>query len=449
MISRRIVAGTVGALLTNPRLALAEADAESAEPNWFAPRPALRRLLRPRSGEAVPVSEYVIGDGRADDTEAYQTLMDLAADEYVYSDGLTIALTSTVQWRGHRVHRFGRNARLVGDVEGFAVRGLGFPELLSTALAEPAGRGAVSFRVDQPGELTVGDDFYLFDAASDEYDVNRVRATNGPEIETARPLNYDFTSPQTVRLYTLRNAVRDVTVLGGEVRNVNSSEAAHGLGFLNAVDIRVDGLSVVETGGIGLSFDASMRWQAHRVAAIRTGASGLGGRSVKDFSVTGFRSRWPRRDESLTFYRNCTHGLIEDADITQFLSGETDARAGNCILLDDRCCDIEVRRPRLRGSATYALFINNRSDRNLVVDPDIAGANLGGVRIARNSNHNRITGGRIAHVVNARDNEQQLIATAAIQDDSTCTGNVLGEGTRFEGIASGVHIRLEGKRAHR
>lgn len=438
MIGRRAFVGATGAALAVPIVT-----------QWAPSAPAIRRLLRSSPGDSVAVKDYVVGDGSADDTEAYRALMDLDVREYAYADDLTIALTSTVEWRGDRTHRFGTNARLVGDIDGYTVRGLGFPERLEASLVSPAGRGSTALEFDRAPELVPGDDFLLFDPATDEYDVNRVKDISGARIQTARPLNYEFASAERVLLYGLRNACRNVTAIGGEVRNVNAGLGAHGLGFLNATDIAVDGLAVTETGGIGLSFEVSMRWMARNVVATKTGASGLGGRVVRDFAVRDFKSRWPRRDESLTFYKNCTHGRVTSPDIAQFLYDEDPdgvSRAGNCILLDDRCCDIEIRKPKLRGSATYAILINNHSDRNRILEPDIANANLGGVRIANNSNDNYVAGGLIANVVNAVDPEQRLLATAAVQDDPTCTGNILGEGTEFRDIAGGVTIRHRGHR---
>ncbi|WP_205411692.1 hypothetical protein, partial [Sphingomonas carotinifaciens] len=189
------------------------------------------------------------------------------------------------------------------------------------------------------------------------------------------------------------------------------------------------------------------------VAAIETGAVGMGHRNVKEFSHHSFVGRNPGHDESLTFFKNCTNGEVISPDIAQYLNGEAPqgslGLAGNCILLDERCDDITIRDARLRGSGTYAIFINNGSNRNRVFNADIQFANLGGIRIARDSHDNVIRGGHIRDIVDAMDAEVAPapgLQTAAIQDDGTCTGNVLGEGTQISRVGGGVAVRQTGTR---
>lgn len=429
------------------------ADREAATGNLLFRRSATARTrsVADMLGAVVNVQEFVVGDGVTDDTAAYQALMNLPYREYFYPEGCWIKVTSQVLWNGERTHRFANDAGIIGDVANYAVLGLGYPDLLACVVASPITRGASSFTVDALDGLAVGDDFYLYDVGTEEYDPNVVRSISGAgpyTVTTKRPINYAFATAANIRVYGLTNACRNVRVIGGEFRNINASLSAHGLGFKNATDIRLENVVARDTGGIGVGFEIAMRWQANGVSAIDTGAVGLGCRNVKDFAINNFIGRNPGVDESIAFYKNITHGSIDAPDIEQYLSGEEPAgnngNAGNCILLDERCCDITINSPRLRGSATYAIFIFNGSDRNRVINPDISLANLGGVRIATNSNDNYVGGGWITDVTDATDSEQGGIATAAIQDDNTCSGNVLGDGTRFARITSGVNVRQSG-----
>ena len=412
--------------------------------------PAITRLLRDRVGEVVSAKDYVVGDGNAVDTEAYQALVNFQPAEIVYPEGCSIAVDATILWPGNQTHRFANNARIVGDVAGHAVRGLGYPDLLVLSANAAIARNAMSFAVTGTVTLAAGDDFYLYDTVTAEFDMNRVRKVVGQTIYTKRPINYNFATSANIRVYKLANAARNIQVFGGEIRNENASLSAHGLGFLNATDILLSGVTATQTGGIGFDIAVTSRWQAINCSAIRTGASGMCVRNSKDFSIVGFVGRDPERDESLSFYKNCTHGLVDAPDIEQYLSGEHASgagQAGNCILLDERICDVTINNPRLHGSATYPLFINNQSDRNRVFQPDIALANLGGIRIAATSNDNFIGSGTVTDIINATDSEQAGIATAAIQDDATCSGNVLGNALGFPTQVAryaGVGIRQDG-----
>lgn len=433
--------------------ALASADGPSLV-GWKPSAPARLRLLGDRVGEVVSVLDYVVGNGSADDTEAYQQLTQgviaSGARELTYPDGIEIAVTDTVLMNGERTHRFFGDARVTGDVEdGFVLRGLGYTDLLPLTVDDPIARGATSFEVNSPPDLEAGDDFYLYDVGTQEFDLHVVRKVTGNFIFTKRPINYAFATAANIRVYSMQNACRNLRMVGGVISNVNDSTSAHGLGFVYATDFRLDGVKVDGTGGIGVSIENSMRWRSD-TESHNTGTAGFGCRNVRDFEIRGFVGRYPGHDESLVFYKNCTFGEVFAPDIEQYLFNEAPPwvvgtkTAGNCILLDERCCDITIRDPRLRGSGTYPILINNGSDRNRILNPDIMLANLGGVRIKSNSNDNYVGGGWIADVVNATDSEQSGIPTAAIQDDATCSGNVLGDGTRFARIAGDVNIRQAG-----
>lgn len=411
---------------------------------------AIARTVQARLRDVVNVKDYVVGDGVTDDTAAYQALMNLPFREYFYPEGCWVKVTSTILWNGERTHNFANNSGVTGDVVGWVVRGLGYPDLLSCVVASPIARNAASFTVNVLDGLAIGDDFYLYDVVTDEYDPNVVRNITGSgpyTVFTKRPINYNFATAGGIRIYGLANACRNVKVFGGTVINTNTNIGAHGISFLNATDIFIDGLTARDTGGIGLSFEVAMRYTAQNVVTDNTGSAGMGHRAVKDFEILNFRGRYPNIDESLVFYKNCTHGLVDSPYIEQYLSGQApagnDGTAGNNILLDERCCDIVINTPRLIGSATYSIFIHNGSDRNTVIAPDIALANLGGIRFAENSNDNVVVGGWITDIINATDSIQGGISTAAIQDDATCSGNVLTNGAQFERLA-GREIRQQG-----
>lgn len=407
-----------------------------------------------RLSQSAYITEVVMGRNDIDDSDAYEYAMTLPnVREWIYPEGCSIHTTRTMSWLGERTHRFANNARIVTDVAGHGIRAVGYPDQIGAVVQNPIPRGSMSFVATNASDLVPGDDFYLYDVSREEYDINVVRKKVGDTIYTKRPINFFFEQPTNVRVYKLTNACRNLKVIGGEIRNVRQDIGAHGLNFLSATDIDIDKLLIKATGGIGLSFEAAMRWRARDFAAIDTGASGLGCRVVKDFVIDGFIGRNAQRDECLTFYKNCTNGTVLAPDIEQYLSGEAPAgnvgQGGNCILLDERCDDITIRDARLRGSATYAIFINNGSNRNKILNPDIQLANLGGVRIALKSHDNIVEMGRISDIVDQMDKEvapDPGLPTAAIQDDATCSGNVLGEGTQVARIMGGVAVRQPGAR---
>lgn len=430
-----------------------EAVAATEVLGWQASVPALRRLLRSRIGEVVSAKDYVVGNGSADDGEAYQALINAQPAEIFYPEGCEIAVTASMLWIGDQTHRFANDTRVLADLDdsttvlGYGVMAQGYPDLLPITVAAIA-RNALSFVVSSASGLAVGDDIYIYDTVADEYDVNTIRAVVGTTVYMKRPVNFAFSTAANIRVYKLANACRNLKVFGGEIRNVRDSISAHGIAFRFCTDLYVEGLSAYETGGIGMSPAISQRMVFNQVSAIRTGASGMGARWIKDFRISGFVSRDPGTDEGLTFYKNCTHGLVDAPDIAQYLTGEAPAgspgNGGNDILLDERCCDITIRDSRLRGSRTYGIFINNGSDRNVITNPQIQLADLGGIRLAQNCHDNRILGGWVTDVIQSADSEQSGIATAAIQDDATCSGNVLGDGTQFARIAGGVNVRQLG-----
>ncbi len=411
--------------------------------------------LSQRLGAQAFITEYVVGDGNADDSDAYQAAQENGnVREWIYPEGCSIALTRTVNWLGERTHRFSHNARIVGEVaSGPTIAALGYPDLIGSGVQQIIQRGSTSFYLTADADLQAGDDFYLYDAETEEYDVATCRKRIGLTIFTNRPINYTFLKPENVRIYSLRNACRNVSVIGGEIQNLNNAIDSHGLRIRNATEINLDGLTATKTGGIGVIFEIAMRWQAIRVSALQTGAVGLGGRNVKDFRIIDFIGRSPFRDESLTFFKSATNGEVINPDIEQYLIGEAPpgnlGQAGNCILLDERINFVSIMGGRLRGSATYPIFINNNSNGNKVIDVDIQRGNLGGIRVALNSNDNVIRGGRIVDVVDAMDAEVAPapgLPTAAIQDDPTCSGNVLGDGTQIARIAGGIAVRQRGDR---
>ncbi|WP_203310503.1 hypothetical protein [Sphingomonas beigongshangi] len=410
--------------------------------------------LAQRLGAQAFITEYVVGDGNADDSDAYQAAQENGnVREWLYPEGCSIALTRTVNWLGERTHRFANNARIVAEVEGYGVRGLGYPDQIAAIVQNPIPRDSMSFVATNASDLSAGDDFYLYDVSREEYDINVVRKKVGDTVYTKRPINFFFENPSDVRVYKLVNACRNINVFGGEFRNVLNSLNANGLGFLAATDIFIRDSVAAKTGGIGIGFEVSMRFATDTVAAIETGAVGMGHRNVKDFTHRFFIGRRPQRDESLTFFKSCTNGEIVGPDIEQYLIGEAPAGntglSGNCILLDERCDFITIRDARLSMSTTYPIFINNGSRRNKIINPDIQLANLGGVRIALNSHDNVVEGGHIRDIIDEYDAEVAPapgLRTAAIQDDATCSGNVLGEGTRVSRIAGGVAVRQAGVR---
>lgn len=412
--------------------------------------PVIQRLLRSRVGEVISAKDYVVGDGNADDTQAYQELIFAQPAEIFYPEGCSIAVSAKVLWTGEMTHRFANDARIIGDHADYAVVGLGYPDLSSAAVTAPIAQDAVSFPFSGTLGLAAGDDFYLYDVVTAEYDVNVVRAVVGGVVYTKRPIIYNFATASNIRIYRLANACRNVTVFGGEFRNVSPDLAARGLGFQYATDIKVISATITQTGGNGLAFETSMRWLAKGVSAIETGAVGMGGRNVKDWRVLDFVGRFPGHDESLAFYKNCSFGTISGVDIEQYTKNHAPSgnagQAGNCLLIDFNCSDISMTGLRLRGSATYPLFVTNGSRRISIDNFNIAMANLGGIRFGTGCIDNFAGRGRISDIIDTTDPEQGGIPTAAIQDESGTTGNVLGTNLTFARVAGGVSVRQRGTR---
>lgn len=391
---------------------------------------ARTRLLQDRGREVIHVTDYVIGDGVADDTAKYrQAITAAVGKELYYPAGITIRLTEQVLWLGETTHRFGKGAKITGAVNNYLIRPLGYPTLLAATVSGAIARDAGVFTMSSAAGLAVGDDFYLYDVTTQEYDINVVRLIDGNTVYTKFPINYNFATAADIRVYKLANACRNVKVYGGRFENTFAGLGGHALGFLNATDCEVDGATFADTGGVGLGLEISLRMILRDVRTDNTGAVGVGCRNLKDFTFSNLQCRFPNADESLTFYKNCAFGVIETPNIEQYLFGQApagnDGTAGNNILLDERCCDITIINPRCRGSATYSIFINNGSCRNRVINADIQYADLGGIRIALNSHDNEVMGGWVRNVIQAVDTEiAGNPATAAVQDDATCTGNI-------------------------
>lgn len=417
--------------------------------NPLAGSPAILRLLRSRLGEKVSVLDYCVGNDSADDTAAYQELVFRAPAEIVYPPKCSLRLSSTVFWLGNCEHRFHGDARIVGDVEGYAVRGLGYPDLSTITVTAPIAREANSFPYSGSLDLERGDDIYLYDVVTTNLFPNVVRAISGGVVYLKRPTPADFPNAANIRVYKLANACRNVTVHGGEFRNVRNSLGAHGLGFVYATDIKVNNTLVTKTGGIGFGFENSLRFVTRSVSAIDTGAVGLGARAVSDWRVIDYVGRNPGIDESFAFYKHCSFGEVIGADIEQYAFGEqppgNPGTAGNCMLFDLGCSDVHVSNIRLRGSATYPYFVTQDSRRIFLDKFNISGGNLGGVRIGQGSRDCFVGSGIVTDVLNANDSEQGGIPTAAIQDDAGCAGNVLRGGRQlFRNIAGGVNVRQSG-----
>jgi hypothetical protein len=418
--------------------------------------PAILRHLRSLSNESVSALNYITANGSANDHQNLTELMALNPAEIVFpptNDAGTltnVSLGSQLLLTGNKTLRFLGDARVTSDVVGVGVLAVGYPTLLTATTASAITRGSYIFTVNNGAEFFIGQRFYIYDTATAEYAPNIVRWKDGNTIYTFRPINYNFATAANIRFYDLSaNGLTGLKTIGGRFTNVRANIGAHAFGLLNAYDCTIDGMEVFGTGGIGITAEVSMGLSLPRIKARNTGATGLGLRNVSDSFIPWFDAENPNRDESLTFYKNCNFHTVPHARIRQYRAGEHPAnnvgQAGNCVLLDERCCDNSFPDLYAMGSATYPVFINNGSDRNRFFNPDLHLADLGLVRIAASSNDNLIAGGQYRGVRQAIDTEiSGTPATAAIQDDATCSGNVFDLPNSVIADVAGVKVRQLG-----
>jgi hypothetical protein len=411
--------------------------------------PAILRLLRDRAGETVYATDYIIADGNADDHQNLTELQALNPAEIVYPPTAEVSLGSQLVLTGNRTHRFLGDARVTADVAAAGVRALGFATLMGATTSSTIARGAYVFSVSDGTQFSRGQFIYIYDVVTAEYDPQFVRWVDGNTVYVYSPVNYNFATAANIRFYDLSaNPLSDLKIIGGTITNANASLSAHGLQIVNAINVLVDGTTVADTGGIGITTEIAMRMEFRNIKTRNTGASGFGLRNVKHSAVFGFDGLNPNRDESFTCYKNVVDLDLFGLRARQYLFGQAPAgnvgSAGNCFLFDERCTDIMVHAPRGRGSATYMMFINNQSDRITVVDPDFDMANLGLLRVA-GSNDVKVRGGRYRNVVDAVDSE--IVgnpATAAVQDDVTCSGTIFDFADDVISGAAGVKVRQLG-----
>ncbi|WP_215260733.1 hypothetical protein, partial [Escherichia coli] len=227
----------------------------------------------------------------------------------------------------------------------------------------------------------------------------------------------------------------------GPVRAMNHHRSGGLLRFVYANNARVSGLSIDQTGYIGISFENSIGGDFNNVAANRTGASSLGFRSSKRIAIDGFTAKGVRADESLTFFDNVSNAKVNDDNITQYVYSEKDENesGGNNILIDYECSRIDLTNISCIGSATYNFMIHNQSDYCSISDFSLLKSNLGGIRVSDRSNYNRIGKGRISDVRDMVDTEAgKTVSGISIGD--TCVGTTVANDVVVDQVASGLRM---------
>lgn len=433
-MNRREVVQQLGALALTGSIGLSS-DSSAA--------PSIRRLSGDLSGKTVDIRDYCGANGRKIDTEAFQELLDLRPAAIRYPSDAILTLDKPVKLRGGQQHLFTAGARIEAETNGYALAGIGLTSQHLADVAHPISRYATAIEVRHRPDLAAGDMVLIADVADPQnikIDANEVARIEEAVVTTRYPIGRAFADPRTVKLYMVYDPLRGLR-LSGQATLRNLHPEGGGIRLSNTIDTDITGLSVNDTGYIGLTLESSLRARFGNLSFTGTGASGFGARASKDILLDGFVARGTRADESLTFYDNVSVVEARNLTIEQYTDRERNPgqRAGNNLLIDMLCSKIKVSRLRCVGSTTYNFMVNNQCDNIELRDFTLRKSNLGGIRVSAKCRNTRIDDGIISDVHDAFDQEARK-PVSAITVGSDCPETVIGKDVVFERIASGRQI---------
>lgn len=391
------------------------------------------------AGQAVHLRDYCAADGRSIDTSNYQTLLDLQPSTIIYPDNAILVLDRLIRLPSNQEHAFGSNVRIDANVNDYALSATGLTGQNLGNLTQPIARYAKTIHLDTAPDLRPGDMIVLADLrnpAAIRTDINAVRAVHGRSIVTQYPVGRTF-STDRFRIYHVYAPARNITFRGNlNVKNRHPSGGA--FRFVYASNILIDGLTIDDSGYIGISFENSIGGKFNEITVNAAGASGLGFRSSKIIEVNDFSAEKIRSDEALTFYDNVSLASVKNANIVQYIFSDRKKyeTAGNNILIDMDCSNIKLDNIICKGSSTYNVMIHNNSDLCSIDNFTLSSSNLGGIRVSKNSNNNVIGTGSISDVIDMLDSEAGK-PVSGISIGKSCSGTSVSENITYERIAAG------------
>lgn len=395
------------------------------------------------AGETVDLRDHCTADGKASDSRSFQALLDRGPAEIRYSADARLMLDHPIRLRSGQTHRFAAGARIDADVDGYALSGVGETGQTLGRLIRPIARYSNTISLDTVPDVRAGDFILLADVsdpAEVQLDPNRVSAVAGTTITTVYPIGRPFAASASFRVYHVYRPVVDVRLIGPVA--VSNHRASGGfLRLANASGIMVSGMTISDTGYLGISFESSLDCRFEGITVRGAGASGLGFRAAKQITLDGFTSSGVRADESLTFYDNVAHVAARNIAIRQYLfrDREKGHSAGNDILIDRLCADISLDRVTCIGAATYNVMINNQSDRCSIDNFTLRDSNLGGIRISDRCHRTRVGSGTITGVADLVDQEGKK-PVSAISIGTSCTGTSISKNVEFGAIATDIRV---------
>lgn len=405
--------------------------------------PAVLRRGRSLVGESVDVRDYCAVDGRRDDTQAFQELLDLRPAIIRYPAEAVLTLTRPIELRSNQAHIFAAGARIEASVAGFALSGTGRTTGNLARLGAPVSRYDRLLRLDRTPDVKSGDVIVLADLQNPNaprLDINVVERLSDAAITTLYPIGRPFSDHQAFRIYHLYDPLTNIRMIGPAIC-ANRDATGGFLRFAYTRGARLRGLTLDDAGYIGFSFESSLEGRFENLAVRGSGASGLGMRAAKRISIDGFSSRQVRSDESLTFYDNVSGVVARRINIEQYLHQERseNRKAGNNILVDLFCSKIDISDVKCAGSATYNVMFHNQSDDCSISNFNLRQSNLGGIRVSANSNRLRIGAGTISDVVDTVDHEGRK-AVSAISIGESCSDTSISRDVLFKRIRTNIQV---------
>ncbi|WP_150131868.1 hypothetical protein [Sphingomonas carotinifaciens] len=394
------------------------------------------------TGQTVNLRDYCAADGQHVDTYDYQALLNRQPSTIIYPDNAILTLDRSVRLASNQAHIFGSNVRIEANAKDYALLATGLTGQNLGKLVQPITRYAQTIRLDAvpdvgPGDIIVLTD--LRDPAAIRTDINIVHSIQGSSIFTRYPIGRAFVTDQ-FRIYHVYDPAQNIT-FRGDLTAINNHPSGGIMRFVYASNVEIEGITISDCGYIGMSFENSIGGKFDKIKIHSSGASGLGFRTSKLIKVNDFIAQGIRSDEALTFYDNVSHAYASKLDIRQYTfkernKGET---AGNNILIDMECSNINIEKVKCVGSSTYNVMIHNNCDNCSINEFDLRRSNLGGIRISKNSNGNNIGQGLISDVLDMKDAEANK-NVSGISIGKSCSGTVISKSINFERIAAGNRI---------
>lgn len=368
--------------------------------------PAIRRLLRDRNGETVKVTDYCNNAG-GDDSTNYQELINLNPAQIEYPQGFEVLLENQIQLKSNQRHKLERGSAITADVPDFGIRGLGLTSGSLGTVQAPIVRRTKDMQLSNTsGEpLAFGDMILIADLTDPANIVNEVQVVqvvNGTLLRMRDKFNVDMPNPANIRVYKVYAPIQNVQFDGyGRISNVNPNGGG-GVRLNLTRNVRFRKTILEEIRYIGLAVENTIDFHGKEITLNDVEASGIGMRVAKNLNFSDIIATNIKSDEAFTAFDNVLGCNVVNMLIHQYLFGDDPqgGTAGNNVLLDKLCADFNFVNLVCRGSATYNVFFNDRTENVAITNFALGLANLGGIRIANNCDNIKIGSGTVEDVIN-------------------------------------------------